>query len=306
MSSKKQHCYSVYGITILSDIPLDELRAANAEPDVEISLGSLDDELLADELDGAVSYERRGCTVRMSGNRTLCDWSGLGRFLVRDGESVLVEPADGVKETDLAPFITGAIMGSLLSQRGMMVLHGSVVSRGGNALAFLGEKGAGKSTLALHLQSSGLDLVSDDLIPLRFKGDSIITFPGFPRIRLWADSVRSIGLEPENLPKINSFFDKRSYECAGHISDEPLNIRRIYVLTEDEDTGVDLLESREAFIEIVKNTYLNRYLRAMGQTRKHFRQCEAIVNRLPVFRLRRPHDFEKMAEVAAIIAGNEE
>ena len=49
--------------------------------------------------------------------------------------------------------------------------------------------------------------------------------PGFPRIRLWSDSVESIGMDPETLPQINSFFDKRSYKCFENFSDQPDKIK---------------------------------------------------------------------------------
>ena len=201
----------------------------------------------------------------------------------------------------MAPFITGAILGNLLDQRGLMVLHGSAIAVEGKALVFLGEKGAGKSTLALQMQKLGYSLLTDDLVPIAFVDNQVQTMPGFPQIRLRIDSVRSAGLDPEALPKINSFVDKRSYRCAEGFSSERVNLGRIYILSEDSELGIDLIEPSKAFIEVTRNTYLNRYLHATGKDAEHFRKCENVVTKVPVFRLRRPLDFRALPDVAAAV-----
>ncbi len=46
----------------------------------------------------------------------------------------------------------------------MSALHGTAVSRNGQAVLVLGASGAGKSQLALQLMALGADLVSDDAV----------------------------------------------------------------------------------------------------------------------------------------------
>ncbi|MEZ5428761.1 MAG: hypothetical protein R2747_21130 [Pyrinomonadaceae bacterium] len=298
---KQNYHYSAFGLTIDSDVRLSELVPSDAGDDIRIENKKLDQAFLDEELKDSQAFERVGCTVRISPDRTLYEWKGIGKALIRKGRQVFVEPEPGIKDTDLAPFITGAIFGHLLNQRGLMVLHGSALVVNDKGTAFLGEKGAGKSTLAVHLQNRGYDLLTDDLIPLIFKENEIQTIFGYPRIRLWADSVESIGMDPGSLPQINSFFDKLSYRYSGNFSDEPVKLSRLFILTLDQKLGIERLNSQEAFIEIVKNTYLNRYLQATGQFTEHFRQCEKIVKTVPVFRLKRPHDFSELSRVAELI-----
>ena len=56
-------------------------------------------------------------------------------------------------------------------ERGFLPLHGSAVDCHGRALILSGEKGAGKSTLALKLHRLGFPLICDDLLYLR-NGDN--------------------------------------------------------------------------------------------------------------------------------------
>lgn len=52
----------------------------------------------------------------------------------------------------------------MLSQRRM---HGSCVSRNGDAVLFIGPSGSGKSDLVLRLLSRGFELVADDQVDIR-------------------------------------------------------------------------------------------------------------------------------------------
>ncbi len=248
-----------------------------------------------------MTFERVNSTVRITSDKTLYEWNGIGKSLIRNGNEVLIEPEAGIEKTDLAPFITGAILGHLLNQRGFFVLHGSGVVIDKKGSAFLGDKGTGKSTLAVHLQNRGHKFFTDDLIPVTFRNHEIYTIPGFPRIRLWSDSVASVGIDPETLPQINGFFDKRSFQCFENFSDKRIKLSRIFILTEDDELGIERLNPPESFIEIVRNTYLNRYIRAFGQTTEHFQQCESVVKAVPMFKLKRPHDFGKLSQVADLI-----
>lgn len=294
--------YTAYGLNISSDISLPELPASRSGEDVAIRIEKLDESFLDAELKNADAFSRVGCTVKICSDKTFYRWKGIGKALIRRGREVLIEPENNLEAAELAPFITGAILGNLLNQRGFFVLHGSGVVVNDRGIAFLGDKGAGKSTLAVHLQTRGHRFITDDLIPVIFDDDDEIrTAPGFPRIRLWSDSVESVGLNPAALPPINSFLDKHSYRCFESFSDQPVAISRLFILENSEKTGIERLKAPDAFIEIVRNTYMNRYLRATGQSAEHFRQCESLVKKVPVFKLKRPYDFERLPQVAELI-----
>lgn len=301
LPTKIRYNYSAYGLNIRSDVGLPELVESDVGNDVDISFRHLSDHYLNTLLDGAATFERPGCVVRVRADAMCYSWNGLGTALIRNGNEVVIDAAAGIDHLDLAPFITGAILGNLLEQRGLFVLHGSAVVIEGRAVAFLGEKGAGKSTLALHLQKRGHPLLTDDLLPILFVGDEVQTIPGFPRIKIWSDTVASMGFDPGKLPRVNKFIDKRSYRCSEGFSSERINVGRIYILTDDSEIEIDQLEPSKAFIELTRNTYLNRYMHATGKSAEHFRSCETLATSVPIFLLRRPRDFKSLPEVTSAV-----
>lgn len=300
-NGRQSYFYSAYGMSIKSDIRLNDLIPTRSVEDVSINLRELNDSYLDEELKDAVVFDRPGCVVRVSKNVMCYDWEDFGTALIRNGNEVLIDPQAGVEREEFSPFITGAILAILLNQRGILVLHASAVIINGEAVAFLGDKGAGKSTLAAYLQKQGHGLISDDLAPIILGNEKVQISPGYPRIKLWADSVKSVGLDWDTLPPISKFIDKRSYHCFDGFSTKPVNLSRIYILVEGSAIEIKRLELAKAFIEITRNIYLGRYLQITRQNADYFRQCKAVVSAVPVFSLKRPHDHKTLSEVASKI-----
>lgn len=225
------------------------------------------------------------------------EWERVGRFHVSRGREVRVDPDDGVTEADLQPFITGPVLSVLLHQRGLWVLHGSAVSIEDKAIAFLGSKGYGKSTLAAHLQMRGHQLISDDLVPIKFVRERAITYPGYPRIKLNEDSIIAVGDQPDTFPLVHRLIEKRSFRPASGISEQPIELSAVCVLAENTTVSVDHMNPAAAFVELIKHSFLKQFLNAMNAQREHFHQCERLVRSIPIMRLDRPHDFAMMNDV---------
>ncbi len=89
-----------------------------------------------------------------------------------------------------------------LALQGTWCLHASAAVREGQAVAFLGESGVGKSTLAAHLGGSlqsGWHLVADDILPVTAGEGGAFAWPRFPQRKLPADAQPGAAL-PERLP----------------------------------------------------------------------------------------------------------
>lgn len=299
--SRKTYLYQAFGLNIESSIPLSDLIQTTSAADVRISCGSITDALLEELLGDAEVYERPGVKIRATANAMYADWERIGKFLIYGGREVIVEREPTAKEEDLQPFLTNAVLAILLHQRGSFVLHASGVAINGSAVAFIGAKGYGKSTLAAHLKARGHRLISDDIIPIKFEKDCASTVPGFPRIKLYGDSIEAVGESPQNFPLVHRFVEKRSFQWTEDFAFEPLRLNCIYVLAESAEVGVEKLSLPAAFIEIAKNTFLHRYLKAMDYQSEHFRQCQKLIQTVPVFLLKRPHDFAAMDEVCKLI-----
>ena len=156
----------------------------------------------------------------------------VGAFLVRGGKEIIVDAISGVEESLIRLPLLGMVLAAVLQQRGLLVLHASAVAFNGDAVAFLGGSGWGKSTLAATLYARGHPLVADDLVAVDVGGrENPIVLPGFPQLKLLPEAAAaSLGDDAELLPRLASGFDKRSHRAANEFS--------ITTFTRRADTGV--------------------------------------------------------------------
>lgn len=232
-------------------------------------------------------------------------WRGIGAFSIRDGCEVIVDPNPEVEEHVLRLFILGTVLAMLLHQRGeVAVLHASVVAISGQAVAFVGMKGAGKSTMAAILHARGNDLIADDILAVDIKQSSLLALPGFPHFKLWPDSVTAIGADPETLPKLRPELEKRGHRVDYGFSLTPLPLKRIYVLNQGSQPEIEPLSPQDALTELMPHWYAARFgmdvSRGLGLSNL-FLQCTNIANNVPVCRLIRPASLAQLPEVARLV-----
>jgi hypothetical protein len=291
------YSYLAYGLTICSTIRLPELIEATGQTDVTIHIGAA----------GGTPGETRetDCHIHATANEIQLAWPDVGAFVARNGCEIIVDPVPGVEERVLRLFILGTTLAMLLHQRGdVIVLHASAVAIDGQVVAFIGEKGAGKSTTVAALQQRGHELLADDILALRFDGAYYWAPPGFPHLKLWPDTVTSLGYDVAMLPKLRPELDKRGYRIANGFRHMPARLAAIYVLDHGAQPEIQQLAPRAAWLELMPHWYGARFgfelLRALGQD-IHFRQCADLAGRVPIALLKRPRDMAAMPCVAHLV-----
>jgi hypothetical protein len=89
--------------------------------------------------------------------------------------------------------LLGRVIAIAAHSVGAFTLHASAVCVEGEAIALLGPKHAGKSTLALALVNVGARLLTDDTLVVRVDCQGAVwASPGVQRVRLWEDSARAL------------------------------------------------------------------------------------------------------------------
>ncbi|MCW5960592.1 MAG: hypothetical protein KIS76_10560 [Pyrinomonadaceae bacterium] len=288
--------YFAYGLRIGSMVKLPDLPESNSEPNVRIRFGKVDKE--QGSAKGFESFENPGVKILASATSMLFDWDRLGKVSVSGGARVVVEPDSDTLEEDLHPFLTGPVLAVLLHQRGFFVLHACAVEINGAVCAFMGAKGFGKSTLAGHLIKRGHRLISDDIVPVFFENSKAVIYPGFPRVKLFEDSIAAIGESPNSFPLVHRFITKRAMRWDKDFQSGQTGLDAAFVLDESPSLLIEKLGAADAFIEISKNTHLNRFLAATGCSERYFDLTKRFVSDVPLFRLSRPFDLEQMNAVA--------
>jgi hypothetical protein len=268
------------------------LVAGEGDADVMIRVGNANPP--------AASQARAEGHLYTTAEEVFLHWEDAGSLSVRRGREIIVDPFPGVEERIIRVCILGPALGVLLHQRGQLVLHASAVALDGGAVAFLGEAGWGKSTMAAALYARGHGIVADDVTAVQAEKAHPIVHPGFPQLKLWPEAAIAVGDVPETLPRIEPSLEKRALPAAHEFSRDPLPLRCIYVLAESETQEIEPLGSQEALVELVRHSYTSRLLRVVGAS-SHFLQCSNVVKNVTIRSLKRPRSLASLSDLAQLV-----
>lgn len=237
--------YKAFGLEIVSEIELPGMTLGSGnelggdDPGVVITMGTVD----PSQVTGA---EVEGPNYLVTGTDVYLWWDEIGKVKISRGEQVTAEPIadlEGSDELNLIPFLLGPVMALLLHQRGFLVLHGSAVNIGhgkvatnamsvtSGAVAFLGHRGNGKSTTAIHLYVEGYPLVADDILAIKFDNEGLpVVYPGYPHVRLSNEAYNQVKEHTDILTPIKTLAGKVFCDASYGFSPEPVKLERIYVI----------------------------------------------------------------------------
>jgi len=121
-------------------------------------------------------------------------------FIAPHGETIgKWDPQEKLSQLD-REILLGPVIVLALALCNVWSLHASAAMYNENVIAFLGESGTGKSTLAAYLsKQTGWQLVADDILPVKMNEDEVNALPHFPQLKLPMSEQPGVGL-PERLP----------------------------------------------------------------------------------------------------------
>jgi hypothetical protein len=286
--------YSAFGLIFRSEFPFgksfSQVHSARAA-DVEIRLARID----------VPEAPATGYSVASAG--TLLTVPKVGRFLIRSGNEILVDPEPAAPERNVRIFLLGSAIGALLHQRGLLPLHANAIDLGGRAVAFSGHSGAGKSTIAAWFHDRGHPILADDVCVIGFdEAGRALAYPGIPRLRLWREALEASGRDADAYDRSFDDMDKFDVPTASAHRLNPIPLAAIYLLRKAEeesgDPAIERLSGVDAVDTLMSNTYRGGYLKTIGRTGEHLAACLRIVRAVPVFRARRLWGFDRFDEQA--------
>lgn len=244
-----------------------------------------------------------------TGGAWLWDRSIATFHLSTDARQVDVYPEPGVDVRLLQLVVAGQLSIFVLHKLGYLMLHASAVVTSRGAVAFLGAKGQGKSTMAASFLRRGATLLTDDGLPLWLLDDTVLGAPGLPHMKVWPETAeRTLHLDGD-LPNLLPRYDKRIFALEGHypFAQQPVPLCALFVLKPYDATaagrtevGVQHLIKRDAVAVLVTQTsWLN--LLAPSEAAALLPSYARVVAQVPVRVLRYPRGFEHQAAVHARI-----
>lgn len=297
-------CFRAYGLRLGANRVIPGLipQPADSRVDVQIELGSTPaavSEAFATGLGAGTNQD-----ADEHGRPEAISWprSDGGGFRLRydDGMVFIVDGCGNriwavwpktLTLEDTAVYLLGPVLAFVLRLRGITCLHASAFCLDGRAVALVGPSGAGKSTTAAAFASRGFAVLSDDMLPLEERHESIIAHPGCPRLRLWPDAVGILDGPPRELPRLTPSWDKRFIDLLSNeysFYGQPLPLSTIYLLGERQnDPAVPLVKpmaSSASLLGLLANTRGDFHPDKRSQ-RREFDMLGRVVQRVLVRRV---------------------
>jgi len=149
------YVYHAYGLNIRSDLELPLLLPGKGNPDVTISYGTVPDSL--------PDVKGKGICFQAAKGELLLNVPNVAKYLIKNGDTIIIERHPETDADSVRLFLLGAAIGTLLHQRGFLVLHANAIVVDGGAVLFMGESGVGKSTTAAAFNQKGYAIAADDV-----------------------------------------------------------------------------------------------------------------------------------------------
>ena len=292
--------HAMCGHVVHSAFPMPDLPTCEA---IDGPLGRVDVRLgqTPSHLTAGVQIESG---VEVSEREVLISVREGGRILIRDGREIIVDVQAGAAR-NLLPFVLGSGLGGVCLQKGLLTLHASAVDRGGQAIAFAGPSGAGKSTMAAAMVDLGYSHFSDDLSVIRLPANGRAElYPGVPLVKLWPDSASAVGLDAGDAKPELSWHAKLMFDMKAGAKPLSTGLAGVYFLEREEraDIVIEPLVGPFAMAALAGEIYRRSWLAPMGRLEGALRQVALLSRQTPCFRIRRPHHFDQLAEVARMAA----
>lgn len=300
--------YEVYGLRIQSSLPLACVPPGlSRRADVVARRGSPASFAQARRLAGRPRTWYQQAELP-DGTRYL-RWVALGEFLLDPhGRTVRCHPVAAARfRAAFETYLFGQVMSFVLIARGVEPLHATTVVVDGRAVAFVGDCGYGKSTLAAAFLGGGARLLTDDLLVVGADGGRLVGHRGPQRIKLFPETAAALLRDDRGGEPMNPFTPKRVIAIPhGASGPRTAPLAAVYVLAPPERraerVAIRPLTPRRAFVELTRNTF-NALVVEPDRLARQLDLGARLAAAVPVKALAMPRGLERLPRVRdAILA----
>jgi len=290
--------YKAYGLNIKSSIKLPGIVSTFKKPDINIIFDKLDSFPLENYRKSDYNFLK----LQIANDVIGIFWQDMEICRIQNSNEIILNQLSRLKNSFLVLVILGTAIPLILNKRDMIMLHGSAVNTGDNAIAFVGSEGAGKSTTSHAFIKKGYNLLSDDVLCIKLINENIPqVISGFPIIKLWPEVIKNVGENPDLMPRIQSGVEKRFYFDHENFINGSVPLKMIFSIKwSHDDTIIRDLSLQESAMELVKSTlYANSFDNI--QLVNNLINCSKIAKKVPVRSLEIKRSLEELPNLVRII-----
>jgi hypothetical protein len=226
-------------------------------------------------------------------------------YLGKDRIDCYADPA--INRSLVQELLFGTVLSFYLERQGIPVLHAAAIATKAGVAAFPSFSGDGKTTLAAAFLRAGVDMLSDDILPLEEVSGQFFGRPGIPQLNLWPKQQafflgETSFLENETpptrkkrVPILNTGF--------GAFSNEARPLARFY-LPRRYDPGQEKPEIKilpvnpaEAVMELTRFSFTPNIIESLGWQPRRMKFLARLISQAPVRRLIYPNGFEHLPAI---------
>lgn len=296
--------YEVAGLRIGAPFSIAELVEVPGPPDWTVVQGTVEAPAAADRI-----YELRTpddvlwATIGAGDGRFTLTFDGEVGFAVDTAtRAVTYAPRAGLPENTLRHLLVDQVIPRLLAIGGRLVLHASAVAIDGEAVAFIGPSGMGKSSLAAGYVQHGAALLADDFLLLHPAGAGYEATAAYPGLRLWEDSAAFFAGPVGSLPAVAGYTEKRRWATPlGADAGGRLPLRAIVMLgnrpgPDAPVVRIGRLRGADAFMMLFQQAFrVDRSDRADQQA--ELERITRLAEAVPVLLIEHRRDYAVLPEV---------
>jgi hypothetical protein len=234
----------------------------------------------------------------------------LFEFLIaRDGRTIEYRRLKNATSESLTTYLLGQVLSFSLLSYGNDPLHATAVVIDGEAVAFLGNCGYGKSTLGAAFVARGFPILTDDVLALEERKGRWMAHAGPQRVKLFPSVARKV-LTRSNGDALNPGTAKLVLPLRdGEVASRTVPLKALYVLSDPKPSRTRATPSRvriaplcgpAAFLALTRSAF-NLIQTDRQRLANHFAIAARLAAEVPLKRLVYPRRLDSLDMVCTAV-----
>lgn len=212
---------------------------------------------------------------------------GIAEFYAEDGKNIKILDLGGSKDS-IELYLNGSVLGAILDQRKILVLHGSSFKLMNNVVIVSGESGFGKSSIIYNLvKNKNAEFITDDITPI----NNGMIIPISDSVKLWKDALNQMNVDLKQGKQLEDRSEKYLLDLTSIVDPVAPNVLLFGDFSDSDSFEIEELEGGEKLAKTLVNQYWKNLTTAVKESRMEiFSEITALCNDVKMFDFKRPKE----------------